>query len=536
MSRYFLNEKNAFPFLFCIVFGGILSVAEPVFGSVPAGRTGHPLSASEIAAYEEQKALEVYEKRNAEIDSWIEDNSIPDHNNAALFYYQALLLKPDHDQTVINKLHDVYWDTEPDSQTKIFLGEWLPSMKVSEIASRISECTWGVWPERMWPEDKTSHILLINSFRHLSYVIAVDGITLSSEGHCRAALERCMTIRRIARHLSHSTQLCISSSACDGMALRTIQRILGDMPLDIDILTWLHDQLAIFQEAPSCLERTLHEYLKAKTEMVRSSSIPKLRGMLLKRAADERARQYILNLTDDQIRHQALETVQSFFGSIFAILYSDKSADQKYTEIQKTTEYTINQDAIEPFTKMYYEFGEHISNLMTGTGIDLTEEQKLSEIQKVVDKCSEPNAVELLTRAANAVGKEIDFGFLVNREMTDEQKLVKMQKVVYALGEAFAVETSKFEFHWNAICRLFESALGHKAHINGLKAASELYLIVAKTGYLPKELPDDLPKDPYTGRHFLYETTDDGFVLICRSDVFKTGNTRFTFHVRKNGN
>ena len=265
----------------------------------PAGRTGRPLSSSEISsykAYKDRKALEDYEKRNAEFGSWIEDDLIPDHNNAALLYYQALLLKPDHDQSVLNKIYDVYEGAEPDTQIRTFLGQWLPSMKISDIASRIPQCAWEVWPEREWPEEKTSRIFLMKSFRHFSFIIAVDAITLASDGHYKAALERCMTLRRIARHLSHDPQLNLLSSACDDIALRTIQEILGDMLLDADTLTWLQGRLAIFQEATPFLERKLHEYQKSYKDMAQSSSVVILRGMLLKMADTEQAKEKIRNL------------------------------------------------------------------------------------------------------------------------------------------------------------------------------------------------------------------------------------------------
>jgi hypothetical protein len=380
----------------------------------------------------------------------------------------------------------------------------------------------------VWPEEKRSRIFLMKSFRHLSYIIAVDAITLASEGHHCAALERCMTLRRIARHLSHSSQLHLISSACDGIALRTIHLILGDMPLDIDILTWLQGRLATFQEAPSYSERTLQEYFKAKTDMVQSSSIAILRGMLLKGAANERARQHIRNLTDDQIQKEALRAVQDFYDSIFTILHSNKSAEQMRAEIQEICEPTMKPDLIRLMNKNYKEFGEHIFNLM-GIGLKITEEQKLDEIQKIIDKSSDPNTVELLTKFANAVGKDVDFGFLVNREMTDQQRRAEMQKVLYELGEAFDIETSEFGLHWNAISTRFESPIVHKAHINSLKAAVELYLIMAKTGQLPEELPEYLPKDPYTGRDFSYKKNEDGFGLGCRSDIFKNGKKHFTF-------
>ena len=532
MKSYCSTERSTLLFLLCFIFSGIMPVAEPIFGSGPAGRAGRPLSSSERSAYEDRKALEAYEKRNAEIDSWIEENSIPDYKNAALLYYQALLLKPDHDQTVINKFYDVYGGVDPDTQIRTFLGEWLPSMKVSEIASRIPQCTWGAWSE------PTFDLHFLNAkLRPLIYVIAADAITLAYDGHCRAGLERCMTLRRIARHLSHDSKLHMSSSAFDGIALRTIRRILGEMPLDADVLAWFQGQLTMFQEATTFLERTLQRYLKAKMDMIQSYSIASLRGMLLKTATDEQVRQNIRDLTDEQIRDQAIETVQGPFGSVFAILHSDKSAEQKHAEMQELANHTVKTNIpklqIMLTTIHNDELGKDILGLIVRIGPEMTEEQKLSKMQKIIDKRIAPDAIQLLTKFSNALGREIDLGFLASGEMTDEQRLAEMQKVLHELGEAFRIDRT-FGLPWHLIDGLFESQVRHTAQINIIKAAVGVYLVLAKTGQLPKELPDYLAKDPYTGRDFLYEITDEGFALRCQDAEFlRRKNKWLEFKVKK---
>ena len=503
---------------------------------VPVGRYGRPVSSSEMSAYEDRKALEAYDERNAEIDSWIEENSIPDYKNAALLYYQALLLRPDHNQTVINKFYDVCDGVEPDTQIRTYLGEWLPSMKVSEIASRIPQCTWGIWPERVWPPEKRSNIFIIKSFMNFCYVIAVDAITLASDGHYRAALERCMTLRRIARHLSHDSGLHIRSSACDDIALRTIHRILGEMPPDADVLVWFQGQLAMFQEATTFLERTLQVYLDAKIDTVQSSSIASLRDMLLKRATDEQAKQNIRDLTDEQIRGQAIKTVQDPFDSVFAILNSEKNAEQKHAEIQELANHAAKTNPeliMMPFTMFKDELGKDIISLTLGKSSDITEEQKLSKMQKIIDKRVAPDVIKLLMKFSNTLGREIDLGFLADSEMTDEQRLAEMQKVIYELGEVYRIEKA-FEFPGPLISRLFELQVGHMAQINIIKAAVEIYLIVAKTGQLPESLPDYLPKDPTTGRKLVYEITDEGFDLRCQGEEFLRPKIRFIeFKVKK---
>jgi len=499
-----------------------------------AGRDGRPLSSSERSAYENRRALEAYEKRNAEIDSWIEENSIPDYKNAALLYYQALLLKPDHDQTVINKFYDVYGGLEPGTQIRTYLGEWLPSMKMSEIASRIPQCTWGAWSE------PTIDLHFLNAeLRPHFYVIAVDAITLASDGHYRPALERCMTLRRIARHLSYDSKLHFTSSAYDGIALRTISLILGEMPLDADVLAWFQGRLAMFQEATTFLERTLQLYLKAKMDMVQSSSIASLRNMLLRTAADERAKQKIRDLTDEQIRPQAIETLKIPIDSVFAILNSDKSAEQKHAEIQEIADHAVKTNPeliMMPYTillKFNDELGKDILDLTVGIGPEMTEEQKLSEMQKIIDKRVAPDVIKLLTKFSNAPEREIDLGFLADSEMTDEQILAEMQKVLYEVGEAYRIEKT-IEVKWHMIDSLFELQVGHTAQINIIKAAVEIYRIVAKTGQLPESLSDYLPKDPTTGRKLVYEITDEGFDLRCQGEEFLRPKIRFLeFKVKK---
>lgn len=76
--------------------------------------------------------------------------------------------------------------------------------------------------------------------------------------------------------------------------------------------------------------------------------------------------------------------------------------------------------------------------------------------------------------------------------------------------------------------------LTETAYYNALKAAIDIYLIVAKTGQLPGELPEGLAKDPYSGEDFEYEITDDGFTLRCREKDFEYKNVHeYEFKVKK---
>jgi hypothetical protein len=66
-----------------------------------------------------------------------------------------------------------------------------------------------------------------------------------------------------------------------------------------------------------------------------------------------------------------------------------------------------------------------------------------------------------------------------------------------------------------------ETCVVHKAHINALENAIEIYLIKARTGQLPETLPDGLPKDPYTLEDFKYVITKEGFALYSQGKDFQ---------------
>ncbi len=516
MKSYCSTERSALLFLLCFIFSGIMPVAEPIFGSGPAGRAGRPLSSSERSAYEDRKALETYEKRNAEIDSRIRDHVMPSHNNAALLYYQAFLLLPDPNEALQKKITDVCRGAEPDTSIRIFLGECVPTLEMFKIASRMSDCTWGTWYEH----DRI-RIGMAPKLYNLRRTLSVDALTLASDGHYHAALDQCLTLRRIARHLSEDPRLDIFTTSYDTRALNTIRRILNEMPLNADTLSWLQGQLALVQVIPSSLERELHRQFKLTIERVQSYSIAILRGMLLKRAADDQAKKRLRDLTDAQIRHEAIQTVQSLFGSVFAILHSDRSAEQKQAELKKVNPWTWRPTDTE-FSKLgfeiYREFGLDIAVLIGSGGSEMTEAQKRPLLQKMIDKLAEPENIQLLTRYSQALGKEIDFSFLTDREMTDTHKRAELQEVICQLSEAWAIESLTFGLIWEYEAPQFESQVWHTAHVNNIRVAVGIYLIFAKTGRLPEKLPENLPKDPFTREDFIYEITDEGFVLHYRAE------------------
>jgi hypothetical protein len=503
------NKENLIYYVLWSIFISDMFMDGLVLGQGPAGRTGRQLTPSEISSYKNRKALETYQKRIVEIDLPIQDNVIPHDNNAALLYYQAFLLLPDPNVAHQTKMDDVCRGAEPDTSTRIFLGQCVPTLEMCKIASRMSDCTWGTWPD----PDRIK-VGMGQKLYNLRRTIAVDAHTLAFDGHYHAALDQCLSLLRIARHFSEDQIFKIYTSRYDTQALNTIRRILNEMPLNADTLSWLQGQLALVQVIPSSLEREINRNFELAIERVHSQPITITRGMLLKRAADEQAKKRLRDLTDAQIRHEAIQTVQSLFGSVYAIIHSDMSVKQKQAELKEVNPWRLPDTNLSNlWIEIYREFGPDIAELIGSGGFEMTEAQKRPLLKSMIDKLAEKEKIRLLNKYSQALGKEIDFRFLTDREMTDTHKRADLQEAIYQLGEVSAIEFSTFGLVWESLYGQFESQAWRTARINNIRVAVGIYLIFAKTGKLPQKLPEHLPKDPFTGENFIYENTGGGFIL-----------------------
>ena len=85
-----------------------------------------------------------------------------------------------------------------------------------------------------------------------------------------------------------------------------------------------------------------------------------------------------------------------------------------------------------------------------------------------------------------------------------------------------------------SVTKLYTNEVTFKTSFNAVNAAINLYLAKAKTGRLPDELPDGMPKDLFSGKDFIYEKTKDGFILRCQGkDLHKDKIHEYEFKVKK---
>jgi hypothetical protein len=346
----------------------------------------------------------------------------PDPDNAALVYYQALLLRPESDTSVSVMLSDVLRGAEPDQQVRQYLRDCQKMLELAEAAAQIPHCNWGI----RYSQGHGLSSQLMVELRSLAHLLYADARLVATDGDYRTALNRCLTIRRLAAHIGDDTQLTYALSlAIHGIAGLGIRDVLGSMPPDAHTLTWLQGQLAAVRGAPRSPARALEMDFAIVLEAMRTDTdfLAWFRDQLAENAEDPAE---VQNLTDEELLAPAQERYANFLNSALRVMDGEMPYEQKYAELEALTD-------------------------------RLWEESR-----------SDWAAIILALRCG----------------------------------------------HMLADC--YGGQVLQAAGSNALKAAIEIYLAMAETGQLPDTLPDHLPKDPFSGEDFEYETTEDGFVLRCR--------------------
>lgn len=250
-------------------------------------------------------------------------------DNAALLYYQALLVWPEpgpDDEVTFLVLDEVAKGAEPNESVKKYLS--LPQSRAAielvREATKMPSCDWGpLCPGEYGPT------VLSASLQRLSRFMQVYAHDLAARGDFRLALEHCIGMQRFASHIGSETSLMFSlSRMVNGRALTSVRHILGSMPLDVPTLTWLKDHLVPSNVSGSRIVATLRSNCSLHLQFMRDH--PNAYGSWWKEypqaTADPNARNAILE--------RAGNGYSNHLESTLKILKSDLPHERKKAELR----------------------------------------------------------------------------------------------------------------------------------------------------------------------------------------------------------
>lgn len=277
--------------------------------------------------------------------------SSPDPDNAALLYYQALLLRPKLDDDTFLHFDSVLRGGVPDEVVREYLNlpESREAIIIAEAATQILDCSWGIMRSQGYNN-------LLYEWRQLAFLLEVDARTLTVDEEYWTALERCLSIRRFAQHIVDEGVLgYLISMPIDFRSLRCVHYVLGSMPLDRDTLIWLQSQISIVQGAPpppgKALEIDLNDSLQLLSES--PEFLETWREYISENIEDEITRQEILSLSDKEVLEEVKESYNRYLSSVNRVIGSDIPYQQKYSELKELQDGLKNHIVDDPFVYLW---------------------------------------------------------------------------------------------------------------------------------------------------------------------------------------
>ena len=166
----------------------------------------------------------------------------PDPDNAALLYYQAYISYEKADDTMENMVTDLArGNIEPNERIKKYIESCRTAIDLATAATEIPNCNWGL----KYSDGVSINLAHVAQTRKLVFLITAEARILAAEGDYQKAINRCLTVHKIGKHVGDDTPISfLVSMAVDKVVASRIQDILADMPQDLETLISLKAKLA----------------------------------------------------------------------------------------------------------------------------------------------------------------------------------------------------------------------------------------------------------------------------------------------------
>jgi len=393
---------------------------------------------------------------------------------------------------------------DPNRAIRDYIRSCREALELVQDASELPECDWGL----RHSQGMASPLPQLVEIRSFAFVLRTDALIHAVDGDFRAAFERCLMMRRMARHVGDDKYLlyCLAK-ALDGQALRCMQFVLGYMEPDADTLEWLKHHLGdegLPLSSPARALRMDFEHvlqsLRNNTEMldkVREGMRLKgqIRTVLRQESASEVGRVEIFQNTE-RMTDEELEEL----NEIMTLLKQEPEQEAGNVEGVRDAGDLTDEALVALAAKSYAAFLDSALGVMES---DLPYRDKISELKRLKEDI------------------ENEYG---NNRVAQRMMLTHPERIL-GLSVVMACSTE--------LAGAYGLHVRHKAHVNAVMVGVGIHLVNARQGRLPESLPDGLPQDPFTGRDFKYERTEEGFALSLPDEAI-AGNRRppYEFRVR----
>jgi hypothetical protein len=192
-------------------------------------------------------------------------------DNAAVLYYKAFLILKEPSEEVQKMMTDLRdGKIKPNDEIRQYLQDNRHAIEFVETAAEVPNCDWG------YDISKGFDVLLpeLSKIRRMAFLLTDDAQVLAEGGDYKAALGKCLTIHKMARHVGD--RLLISylvGNALNALANKHIGKILSQMPDDVETLTWLKSQIYDLTSRANTLKAALSSEREIAIQQIRKENI-----------------------------------------------------------------------------------------------------------------------------------------------------------------------------------------------------------------------------------------------------------------------
>ena len=192
-------------------------------------------------------------------------------DNAAVLYYKAFLILQEPSDDVKKMMTDLRnGKIKPNDEIRQYLQDNRYAIEFVETAAGVRNCDWG------YDISKGFDVMLpeLTKIRTTAFLLTAKAQTLAEEGDYKAALDKCITIHKMARHVGD--RLLISNlvgNALNALANKHIGEILSQVPDDIETLTRLKNQIYDITSRANSLKAAMSSEREIALQQIRKENI-----------------------------------------------------------------------------------------------------------------------------------------------------------------------------------------------------------------------------------------------------------------------
>jgi len=192
-------------------------------------------------------------------------------DNAAVLYYKAFIILQEPSENVKEMMTDLReGKIKPNDQIRQCLKDNRYVIDFAETAAGVRDCDWG------YDISKGFDVLLpeLSKLRMTAFLLTAKAQTLAEQGDYKAALNKCLTLHKMARHVGDRMLISyLVGNSLNTLANKRIGEILSRMPDDVETLMWLKNQIYDIASRANTLEAAMSSEREIALQHIRRENI-----------------------------------------------------------------------------------------------------------------------------------------------------------------------------------------------------------------------------------------------------------------------